>query len=174
MITSPITIDLFRDIHKFAAGFYAGVSIFHIFYHTIGLRSTKMGVSGKDFKDSIGLMKYYLGLAKEPPKIGFHNPTEKILVYWLMAVWFMIFMGISGIILMYSWYFPLFVRQWALVIHDVFFFLIAFVLLFHFYMSVFYKEHRPLLDGMFTDGMIPAEYAKTHHPLWYEEVKKEK
>jgi len=174
MVIPPITIDLFRDIHKFAAGLYAAVAIFHAFYHTIGLRSTRMSVTGKDIKDSIGLMKYYLGLAKEPPKIGFHNPTEKILVYWLMAVWFMIFMGISGIILMYSWYFPLFVRQWALVIHDVFFFLISFVLLFHFYMSVFYKEHRPLLDGMFTDGMIPAEYAKTHHPLWYEEIKKEK
>jgi formate dehydrogenase subunit gamma len=173
MIVPPITIDLFRDIHKIAAGLYAAVAIFHVFYHTIGLRSTRMGVSFKDIKDSIGIIKYYMGLSKEKPKIGFHNPTEKILVYWGMAVWFMLFMGISGIILMFPGYFPAWIHEWALVIHDIFFFLITFVLLFHFYMSTLYKEHRPLLDGMFTDGMVPAEYAKTHHPLWYEEVKKE-
>jgi formate dehydrogenase subunit gamma len=173
MIIPPITIDLFRDIHRIAAGLYAAVAIFHVFYHTIGLRSTRMGVSFKDIKDSIGIIKYYMGLSKELPKIGFHNPTEKILVYWGMAVWFMLFMGISGIILMFPWYFPAWIHEWALVIHDIFFLLITFVLLFHFYMSTLYKEHRPLLDGMFTDGMIPAEYAKTHHPLWYEEVKKE-
>jgi formate dehydrogenase subunit gamma len=173
MIIPPITIDLFRDIHRIAAGLYAAVAIFHVFYHTIGLRSTRMGVSFKDIKDSIGIIKYYMGLSKELPKIGFHNPTEKILVYWGMAVWFMLFMGISGIILMFPGYFPAWIYEWALVIHDIFFLLITFVLLFHFYMSTLYKEHRPLLDGMFTDGMIPAEYAKTHHPLWYEEVKKE-
>ncbi len=172
MIVPPITIDLFRDIHKIAAGLYAGVAIFHVFYHTIALRSTRMGINFKDLKDSIGLMKYYIGLSKEPPKIGFHNPTEKIIVYWGMAVLFMLFMGISGIILMFPWYFPIWIHEWALVIHDVFFFLIVFVLLFHFYMSTLYKEHRPLLDGMFTDGMVPTEYIKEHHPLWYEEVKK--
>ncbi|MEM3382827.1 MAG: cytochrome b/b6 domain-containing protein [Nitrososphaerales archaeon] len=174
MIVPPITIDLFRVIHRIAAGLYIAVAIFHVFYHTIALRSTKMGVSFKDIKDSIGLMKYYAGLSNEKPKIGFHNPTEKIIVYWGMAVWFMLFMGISGIILMYPGYFPSWVHEWALVIHDLFFLLTVFVLLFHFYMSTLYKEHRPLLDGMFTDGMVPVEYIKEHHSLWYEELKRKK
>ncbi|MGQ9719526.1 MAG: formate dehydrogenase subunit gamma [Nitrososphaerales archaeon] len=172
MITPPITIDLFRDIHRIAAGLYAGLAIFHVFYHTLALRQTRMGISGKDFSDSIKIMKFYVGLSNKKPKIGFHNPTEKILVYWLVAVLFMLIMGVSGIMLMFPWYFPTWVYGWALVAHDVFFLLITFVIIFHFYMSVVYKEHRPLLDGMFTDGMVPAEYIKEHHPLWYEEVKK--
>ncbi|MEM2429753.1 MAG: cytochrome b/b6 domain-containing protein [Nitrososphaerales archaeon] len=171
MVTTPITMDLFRTIHRMAAGLYLAVGIFHILYHTIALKRTKIIVTIKDIKDSIKLIKYYMGLSNEKPEIGFHNPTEKILVYWLMAVWFMIFMGISGIILMFPSYFASWIHEWALVVHDVFFFLILFVLMFHFYMSTLYKEHRPLLEGMFTDGMIPAEFAREHHPLWYKEVK---
>jgi len=145
-----------------------------VLYHTLGLRKTDMGIRGKDLTDSIGLMKYYVGLTEQKPKIGFHNPTEKMLVYWLAAVWFMVFMGVSGLILMFPSYFPAWVHGWALVIHDVFFLLITFVVIFHIYMSVFYKEHRPLLDGMMTDGLVPAEYIREHHPLWYEEIKKER
>lgn len=172
--SAPLTVDLFRDVHKIAAGTYAVVAIFHITYHTIGLRrKTRVFMSGKDFKDTIKTIKYYVGLGKMP-EIGFHYPSEKLFSYWLMAVWFMFFMGISGVILLYSWYFPLLIRQWALVVHDIFFVLITLILIFHFYMSVIYTRHRALLDGMFRDGMIPIEYAKTYHPLWYEEIKKKK
>jgi formate dehydrogenase gamma subunit len=175
MLVPPITIDAFRDIHKLAAGIYGSVAIFHVLYHTIGLRKkTTIWVNGKDFKDAITTIKYYFGLSKELPRIGFHHPTEKILSYWLMAVIFMFFMGISGIMLLYPWLFPIWVHEWALVIHDVFFFLITFVALMHFYMSILYKENRPLFDGMFRDGMISVEYAKTYHPLWYEETQKER
>ncbi|MCP8320272.1 MAG: cytochrome b/b6 domain-containing protein [archaeon] len=175
MLVPPLTVDLFRDVHKVAAGLYTVVAIFHVFYHTIGLRrGTRVFMARRDFKDTITTIKYYFGFTKEMPKIGFHYPSEKLFSYWLMAVWFMIFMGISGIILLYSWYFPLWIRQWALIIHDVFFILITLILIFHFYMSVIYTRHRALLDGMFRDGMISAEYAKTYHPLWYEEIKKKK
>jgi formate dehydrogenase gamma subunit len=172
MVISPTTVDAFRIIHRFAAGLFVILAIFHVSYHSLALRKTRIVVNLKDIRDSISLLKYYMGLTADKPKLGFHNPTEKILVYWFMAVWFMIFMGGSGFILMFPSYFSAWVHEWALVIHDVFFYLIVIVLVAHFYMTVLYKDYRPLLEGIFTTGLISTKFVKEHHPEWYEEVKK--
>lgn len=174
MVTSPVSIDLYRMIHRFAAGILVVLAVFHVSYHIFALRKSSIWVSFKDIREAIGLFKYYLGLTGDKPRLGFHNPTEKILVYWLMAVWFMIFMGVSGFILLFPSYFPAWTHEWALVIHDVFFFLIVGVLVAHFYMTVLYKEYRPLLEGIFTTGLISTKFIKEHHPEWYEEIKKGK
>jgi formate dehydrogenase subunit gamma len=174
MVISPTTVDVFRIIHRFAAGLFVILAIFHVSYHSLALRKTRIVVNLKDIRDSISLLKYYMGLTDDKPKLGFHNPTEKILVYWFMAVWFMIFMGGSGFILMFPSYFSAWVHEWALVIHDVFFYLIVIVLVAHFYMTVLYKDYRPLLEGIFTTGLISTKFVKEHHPEWYEEVKKGK
>ncbi|VVB93437.1 Prokaryotic cytochrome b561 [uncultured archaeon] len=171
IVTTHDAVDLFRLIHKAAAGIFVIMAIFHMSYHTLAVRRTRIKITSKDLTDTISLFKYYLGLTRDKPKLGFHNPTEKILVYWLMAVWFMAFMGVSGFVLMFPSYFSIWIHEWALVIHDVFFYLIVFMLIAHFYMTVLYKEYRPLLEGIFTTGLISPKFVREHHPLWYEEVK---
>jgi len=173
MLVSPLSLDFFRDIHKVAAGLYALVGLFALLYYTVALRRRpRIFMTGKDFGDAITTIKYYFGLSKKLPKIGFHHPTEVLLSFWLMSVWFMVFMGVSGIILLNPSFFPVWVPEWALLIHDVFFILIIAIFLMHLYMGILFKENRPLYDGMFRDGTIPVEYAKKYHTLWYEELKK--
>ncbi len=174
MLIPPANIDVFRIIHRFAAGAFLVLAVFHVSYHVFAIRKSSIWVSLRDIREAIGLFKYYLGFTDDKPRLGFHNPTEKILVYWLMAVWFMIFMGVSGFILMFPSYFSAWMHEWALVIHITFFYLIVGVLVAHFYMTVLYKEYRPLLEGIFTTGLISTRFIKEHHPEWYEEVRKEK
>lgn len=174
MVIPPTTIDAFRIVHRFAAGIFVILAVFHVSYHMFAIRKSSIWVSLRDIREAIGLFKYYLGLTEDKPRLGFHNPTEKIMVYWLMAVWFMIFMGVSGFILMFPSYISPWTHEWALVIHDVFFYLIVGVLVAHFYMTVLYKEYRPLLEGIFTTGLISTRFIKEHHPEWYEEIKKGK
>lgn len=174
MVIAPITIDIFRIIHLISAGLFFALAIFHILYHTLALRKTGIMVTFKDIRESIVLLKYYMGLTEDEPRLTFHNPTEKIFVYWLMTVLFMLFMAVSGLILLLPSYFPIWGHEWALIIHDTFFYLIFFVLIVHFYMSVLYKDYKPLLESIFTTGLISAKFVKKHHPLWYEEIMKEK
>ncbi len=174
MVISPTSVDVYRIIHRFAAGILVVLAVFHVSYHMFAIRKSSIWVSLRDIREAIGLFKYYLGLTADKPRLGFHNPTEKILVYWLMAVWFMLFMGGSGFVLMFPSYFSAWTHEWALVIHDMFFYLIVGVLVAHFYMTVLYKEYRPLLEGIFTTGLISTKFIKEHHPEWYEEVRKGK
>lgn len=174
MVIPPNTVDVYRILHRIAAGFFVVLVVFHVSYHTLALRKTRIMISFKDIIESVVLLKYYMGLTKDKPRLGFHNPTEKILVYWFMSVFFMIFMGGSGFVLMFPYYFSTWVHEWALIIHDIFFYLIVFVLIAHFYMTVLYKDYRPLLEGIFTTGLISTKFAREHHPQWYEEVTKEK
>lgn len=163
--------NIFRIVHRVLAVTYAGTGIFHLLYHIIARRGrSKIWPTKKDWSDAVTVLEYYFGRAKEPPKLGFHNPLEKILVYWFMAVVAMIIMGITGLILMFPGTFPRWIHIYALILHDIFFILITAVLILHFYMTVLYPGYRPLLDGMFTDGTVPADYVKKEMPIWYEEV----
>lgn len=172
LLLPPTNVDLLRLIHRLTAGLLIFLALFHIFYHSFALRKTRILVSRKDVRDTVSLFKYYFGLTSTVPKMGFHNPTEKILVYWIMSVWFMLFMGVSGIMLLYPSSFPAWAHGWALVIHDVFFYLIVGVLIAHFYMTVLYKDYRPLLEGIFTTGLISMKFIKEHHLDWHEEILK--
>ncbi len=157
-----------HGVHMLCSGLFAGLAVFHLVYNLGLRRRTRIWITKRDVKDTIALTKYYLGLG-EMPKMGFHNPGEKILVYWFMGVTCMLVMGLAGYIRLWFGNPP-----WAVMLHDACFTIIAAVLLLHFYMAVFYREHRPLLHAMFIDGKVPAEYVKDYMPLWYQELSKRK
>jgi formate dehydrogenase subunit gamma len=175
MVAGPINIELMRIAHRVLIGLTAGLAVFHVLYHSIALRGhSRMWIAKSDIADAKGLMMYYMGRADKKPELDFHNPTEKLLVYWGMSVLALLIMGISGFILMFRDAFPVWIQMPALIVHDIFFIIITAILMIHFYMSVLYPEHRPLLDGMFTDGTVPADYVKEHHYLWYRSTAAEK
>ena len=166
MTSPPVTLQVYMGMHLAAAALYFALGLVHIFYHALGKRRTDIWISRKDIADAWQTIKYYVGSVDEMPKFKFHEPTEKILVYWGVAVILMIGQGITGIIMYYAYDFPLAVRGVALDLHIIFFYLILYVIMMHIYMTALYKENRPLLDAMFSDGKVPKSFAKRRFPLW--------
>ena len=60
--------------------------------------------------------------------------------------------------------------QWSILLHWVAAGFTFGMLLLHVYMAAISKEERPAFVSMFT-GLVPREYAKHHHKLWYDEIK---
>ncbi len=166
MTSPPVTLQVYMGIHLAAAALYLALGLVHIFYHALGKRRTDIWISGKDIKDAWHTIKYYVGSVDEMPKFKFHEPTEKTLVYWGVAVILMIGQGVTGIIMYYEYDFSLTVRGIALDLHIIFFFLILYVIMMHIYMTAIYKENRPMFDAMFSDGRVTRSFADKRFPLW--------
>jgi len=62
--------------------------------------------------------------------------------------------------------------SWAVTLHFIAVGLVFAGLLVHIYMAAISPEERPGFKSMFT-GVVPGEYAKHHHRLWWEKVKSE-
>lgn len=61
---------------------------------------------------------------------------------------------------------------WAVTLHFIAVGLVFAGLLVHIYMAAISPEERPGFKSMFT-GVVPGNYAKHHHRLWWEKVKTE-
>jgi formate dehydrogenase subunit gamma len=61
--------------------------------------------------------------------------------------------------------------QWSITLHFLAAGITFAVLLVHVYMAAISPEERPAFISMFT-GYVPAEYAKHHHRLWYDNLDK--
>ena len=115
---------------------------------------------------------YYLGNEQAMPPQRYLNTFQKM---WLLLV---IISGpvfaISGIIM---WAFqtiaPDALLQFMIFLHDIAFITTGTMLFVHIYMSVLHPMVRPLKTGAWsamTRGKVSAEYAKSHHGKWYQEI----
>lgn len=163
-------VEVTRVLHRVFATILGGTAAFHLLFHILVRRETKILPTLVDIKNMFSTWKYYLGTSKAPPKIGFHDPSAKLIVYWLGSVIGIGLAGATGLILLLPQYFPTLVHTWALLGHDLALVILLFVVFMHLYMSIFFQPHRPLLDAMTVDGKVPIEYVQEHHPLWYEEI----
>ena len=59
--------------------------------------------------------------------------------------------------------------QWSITIHYLAALFTTALLLVHVYMAAISSEERPAFISMFT-GQVPADYAKHHHKLWYDQA----
>ena len=132
--------------------------------------------------DDMGWLKaaprYYFTCDEEvmPPQEHM-NTGQKM--WWFMVLVFGVLFVITGLIM---WFFketaPAALLQWMVFIHDVAFIATGCMLFVHIYLSVIHPLMRPLRTGawssMMTRGKVSAEYAKTHHGKWYENMTKAK
>ncbi|MFC1916467.1 hypothetical protein ACFLW4_07290, partial [Chloroflexota bacterium] len=65
------------------------------------------------------------------------------------------------------------VLQWMLFVHDITFIVSGAMLFVHIFLGVMHPLMTESWKAM-VGGKISAEYAKTHHAKWYEEVTKDK
>jgi formate dehydrogenase subunit gamma len=115
-----------------------------------------------------------VGMKPSMPPQGFYNMGQK--AFAQVAVISGIGLAVTGLFMVLSQtVFPqslTWIVQWSILLHFVFAALTFVGLLVHVYMAVVAKEERPAFRSMFT-GTVPEEYAKHHHQLWYEEVRRE-
>jgi len=115
------------------------------------------------------LLNYYL--FKKHVKFGKYNLGQKL---WIIGVVIgLIWMYITGTILWLQFGLSKEIIHNILILHDIGFYLAVIGLLVHVYLATGIPEHRPMVTAMFRTGSIPEAFAKDHHPLYYEKIRKE-
>ena len=117
---------------------------------------------------------YYLCDEQAMPPQGYLNTFQKM---WLfLAIASGLVFAVSGLVL---WAFgataPAELLQFMLFLHDIAFITTGTMFLVHVYISVLHPMSYPLKTGAWsaiTRGKVSAEYARTHHAKWYQEVSK--
>ena len=59
--------------------------------------------------------------------------------------------------------------QWMVIIHDISFIVTGSMLFLHIYLGVFHPMMKEALQSI-VSGKISAEYARSHHGKWYDEI----
>ena len=126
-------------------------------------------------KEDIGWVKaapgyYFFNDEKGMPPQASMNTGQKLWGFMVLACG-VVFVA-TGIIM---WFFkeiaPYSLLQWSVFVHDIVFIAAGVMLFVHIYLGVFH----PLMTDAWkaiTKGTVSAEYAKSHHGKWYEEVSK--
>jgi len=115
-----------------------------------------------------------MGMDPELPDQGYYNMGQK--AFAQASVVGGIVIAVTGVIMYLSdrsfgaeatgWV------SWSIALHFIAVGLVFAGLLVHIYMAAISPEERPGFRSMFT-GVVPDDYAKHHHRLWWEKVKTE-
>jgi len=115
------------------------------------------------------LLDYYL--FKKHVRFGKYNLGQKL---WIIGVILgLIYMYITGTILWLQFGLPKEVLHNILILHDIGFYIAVIGLAVHIYLAAGIPEHKPMVTAMFRTGSIPEDFAREHHPLFYEKIKNE-
>jgi len=171
-----------RLIHRIAAFIFVVAPLIYIPMNwKVTLRGVKDAFSWG--KEDLGWLQaapryYFLSDEGVMPPQPHMNTGQKL--WWLMVLIFGVLFVITGLIM---WVFkeiaPAALLQWMVFIHDVAFITTGCMLFVHIYLSVLHPLMRPARTGAWssmtlTRGKVSAEYAKSHHGKWYEEISKTK
>ncbi len=168
-----------RVIHRVAAIIFIAAPLIYLF---MNWKATGKGIK-EAFSwgaDDIRWLKaapryYFLADEKAMPPQPHMNSGQKM--WWFMVIVFGIIFVITGIII---WAFktiaPAALLQWMVFFHDIAFIATGAMLFVHVYLSVIHPLMRPIRTGawssMMTRGKVSADYARSHHGKWYEEISK--
>jgi formate dehydrogenase subunit gamma len=100
--------------------------------------------------------------------VGFFNAGQK-LYFWLLAFG-LIFLLITGILLWFDHVTPRWIVAISYVVHDI----AALALLAGFILHVYESTaQQPGTFNSMIDGTVTEDWARSHHPAWFEEVTRE-
>jgi len=106
----------------------------------------------------------------EHGRFGKFNTGQKLFA-WLMITAMIVITG-SGVVLMFREAFTVAVQEQARFLHAASFVLIALLLPVHLYLSLI-PMNRHGLRAIFRDGKMEVATVREHHPLWFEQLKRE-
>jgi formate dehydrogenase subunit gamma len=127
--------------------------------------------------EDIGWLKaapayYFLNKEDEMPPQGEMNTGQKM--WWFLVVVFGALFIITGLLM---WFGKTALAgaflQWMVFLHDVSFIVTGCMLFVHIYLSLLHPMMTEAMQSMLS-GKISAEYAKSHHGKWYDELTKGK
>jgi len=109
---------------------------------------------------------YFLGDEAGMPPQGEMNTGQKL--WWLITI---VFGGVFVLTGLVMWFAPSppALLQWMVLIHDVAFIFTGSMFLLHLYLGVLHPMMTEAWRAM-TTGRVSANYARTHHGRWYEEM----
>jgi len=167
-----------RLLHRIAIVFFVGIPIIYLLGN--------WSASWKGIKDAFtwnsddaGWLKaapryYFLCDEKAMPPQPHMNTGQKL--WWLLVILGGLVFFITGL---FMWLFKdvasAGLLQWMTFFHDIAFIATGCMFLVHIYMSVIHPLTRPAATGAWNSmarGTVSAEYAKSHHGKWYEEISK--
>jgi len=160
-------------IHRASAFILAPLIIIYVIAEIFRIKKWEFGpteYSSKAFREGVkNLIDYYL--FKRRVKFGKYNLGQKL---WVIGVIIgLTWMYITGTILWFQFGLSKEIIHNILILHDIGFYLAIIGLLVHIYLAAGIPEHRPMVTAMFRTGSIPEEFAKEHHPLYYEKIRRE-
>jgi cytochrome b subunit of formate dehydrogenase len=144
-------------------------------YHIVYVLATKDGRRlvkdlfpvKQDIADTVGAVRYLLGLSKEKPRIGRFGYAEKM-EYWAV-VWGTVIMGVTGLMIWLKIDVTRFLPRWvvdvALTIHyyEAILACLA-IIVWHFYHVIFDPDVYPLNLACW-DGKVSEHWQAEEHPL---------
>ncbi len=171
-------IETTREIHRYAAWAMVFDCLYHLIYigySTFILKRPfpiKMIPTPRDLINLFQEIRYYIGLASEPPKFDRFDWKQKF-DYWAIF-WGMPIIGISGFIMMYPVFATKFLPGWivpvSFVAHgDEAIVAVAWIFIMHIYFNHFAPGVFPLNTSIFT-GRVPRKRYQQEHPLEYDRL----
>ncbi|MFQ6057560.1 MAG: formate dehydrogenase subunit gamma [Anaerolineae bacterium] len=171
-------IEAVRSIHHISAWTMGLTCVYHLIYvawNVVALRKPfplKVFPNLQDFKDLLGMFKYFLGLAKEKPQFDRFTYFEKF-DYWAVF-WGIAIIGGSGLMLMFpvtiTRFLPGIAVPVAKVLHgDEAVLAVGWLAIVHLFYTHLNPRVFPFNPAMFT-GRISIEEMKENHPLEYERL----
>lgn len=164
IITFAGGIDMLRLIHRNTGLFFCLQIIVHIIYGIVEIYrgvEPKILIKKKDFQDAIHNLKYYLGFESKPASADIFTYRQKF-EYWGILTGSII-MAVTGLILRFpvtaSNILPGILIPASKLIHTNHAIILAIILLWHLYNSIFNPEVFPLNRSIFT-GYVYRENLK--------------
>jgi formate dehydrogenase gamma subunit len=164
-------------IHRAAALLMIMLAIFHAGYVVFSRRGhdelLALMPEKKDLKDAIGMLRFYVGLARHKPRFDRYNFIEKL--EYLSLAWGTVVMVVTGALLWFEDQAMLVFPKWVLDICDVVHgreALLAFlaIAVWHLYHVHLNPEVFPM-SRIRLDGKISESELREHHPIEYERIK---
>ncbi len=156
------TPQMARIVHPFV-----GVIMFVGFFIQFFRYVSRNFITRADITWALSVKKIIMG--EHLPNVGKYNAGQKIM-FWIMTL-SMIVLLTTGVIMWQPYFaneFSIPLRRIAILLHAWFALILIASIIVHVYAAIWIKG---TIRAM-TEGVVTDKWAKTHHPLWYEEVMK--
>jgi formate dehydrogenase gamma subunit len=172
--------ELIRSVvHRIAAVVLIVISFVQLAYLLFNRKGRKEITSLLPrFSDISGFwhnMKYHLGKVEKSPKFDRWDYTEK--AEYLALIWGTAIMVITGLVLWFPEFFMSFLPPWMFEVSEIIHYFEAWlatlsIIIWHWFLVIYHPEKYPM-SLTWMNGKVSEEELKHHHPLEYEELKKD-
>ncbi len=178
LLFGPYSATIY-SIRRFAHITFAGILLFTGIWHLIYISFFPHGrkivldmLPGKN--DLIHLWRnflYFIGIEQHPPKFDRFNYQEKL--EYITGGIGMVIISATGVIMLFSTYFPKFWVDLAWTVHLMEALLASIAIAVWHLFSVHWKPGKFPMDSTWLDGKITLEALMEEHPLQYDRIIKE-